>query len=789
VTVAAAPDARNARPVILTAPLLDGTLYLGDVSLTIRPDGDVEASTTRILDLLAPALEPETMKRLRTELAGQPYIGPAMLGSSGLQLRYLPQTVALVVDVPLAVRARRSLSIAPGHPDSGGAFDKPARVSGYISAQGSLRFADKWGDGQGPQGTIFLEGVARVGSVVFESDGLWQAGPAGSNFQRRDSRLVFDEPGHALRFSLGDLDTTGRGFQSAPALTGFSLVRSYGLLQPQTLVRPSGRGSFTLDRASVVDVMVNDRLLRRIELQPGGYSLRDFPFAQGANDVHLLIRDDSGRTEIIRFNLFFDQSQLAPGIDEFGVFAGVYAPPGMTGPVYTADWGVSGYYSRGLTERLTLGGNFQADARGVMAGTEAVLASPFGTVHVGVAASRHEGEPAGFAAALAFQRTLGTRDGAASAISLSLEGASRGFMPVGPWAQRSPYSRQVGVDYVHAFSAMLSGGLGFRAARAWDRDRDVESFRANLGWSPSRRTRITADATYDAAGSWGPRPAFAFHIGFQLQLGIRASAAADYDSASGTGRLSYRRSGGTGVGAYSGFAELEAGPAGAGLNLDASYVANRGELGLSRFTNLDGNGRSITSLRIGSAIAFADGAVSVGAPIRDSFAIVTRHRTLAGSEIQVDPSGTGYAASTGALGTALRADLGAYLESTITVQSPDAPPTADLGRGAFRVMPPYRSGYRLQVGSDYSVSVVGRLLDAAGRPLSLLAGEAREEGANGVAIALFTNAEGRFGATGLKSGRWRIIFATDPETRYLLVIPANAGSVFSAGVLAPQGGG
>jgi outer membrane usher protein len=774
----------QAELLMLTVPLLDGTLYLGDVPVTIGAGGEVEVPSARLIDLLTPLLEPGTLAAILKALAGAPTIKPAALGS-GLRLRYAPDQVALIVDIPLTARAHQPLPISPAGFVPGGAFEVPAGFSAYLSARGTLRMADKPVYGSAFDALLFLDGAARFRGVVLEGDGIWREGSGGSGFERRATRLVLDDPDRALRLSVGDIQTTGRGFQSAPALAGVSLIRSYGLLQPQRIVHPGGRGSFTLDLPSVVEVLVNGSLLRRVELAPGNYDLRDFPFTQGASDVRLVVRDASGRSETVRFDLYFDQAQLAPGIDEFGLFAGVYAPPGMTGPIYSDDPTITGHYRRGITDRLTLGGNLQADAQGQMAGVQMLLSGMLGTWRADAALSRDSRAGTGAAASLTFERTLGATQGGANVISLSLEGATRGFQPVGPWGQVRPYAWQLDAQYVHSFTSTLSAAVSMRWAKGWGSGERIQFYRANLDWALTPRLRFALDLTHDHDAARGPETAA--RIGLHFRLGAASSASANYDTASKTERLSYSRSAGDGVGAYSLLAEAERNPAGANFNADGTWITNRAELGFSRFNNLDGSGSSVTTLRAGSAIAYADGAVSIGAPIRDSFAIMTRHRALAGAELQMDATDDGYAASTGALGTAMRSDLNSYLERTIAVSSPDAPATADLGRGSFRLMPRYRSGYRLQVGSDYSVSVVGQLVDATGQPLRLVAGTAREVRPGGPTVELFTNAEGRFGAAGLRPGRWRLDFGGDPSATYAVVIPDDAGPVVALGALSPEG--
>jgi outer membrane usher protein len=54
-------------------------------------------------------------------------------------------------------------------------------------------------------------------------------------------------------------------------------------------------------------------------------------------------------------------------------------------------------------------------------------------------------------------------------------------------------------------------------------------------------------------------------------------------------------------------------------------------------------------------------------------------------------------------------------------------------------------------------------------------------------VTLFTNREGRFGATGLAPGRWRIEMLTEPPTVYVIDVPADATGVFRTNDLTPSG--
>jgi outer membrane usher protein len=125
--------------------------------------------------------------------------------------------------------------------------------------------------------------------------------------------------------------------------------------------------------------------------------------------------------------------------------------------------------------------------------------------------------------------------------------------------------------------------------------------------------------------------------------------------------------------------------------------------------------------------------------------------------VRVDPHRDGEDASTDGLGPALVPDLAGYSRRTLTVAVDKLPTGYNLGTGSFDLLPPHHGGYKLVVGSDYSISIIGVLDDRDGQPIPLLAGKAYQVAApNDHPVELFTDRKGRFAAVGLKPGVWRI---------------------------------
>jgi outer membrane usher protein len=775
------------RTVTLSVTANLGGAALGEVSISIDAQDRVSFDAARILDLLGRVVDEPTMRALRA----RPSLTAADLAAAGIVVAYDPQ--ALELDVAVAPERRLAQSIALSRLDDSrvGAFLEPARTSAYLNLRGNLDYLHGGADGGFASPVFFVDGAARAfGGLVAESEALWQPGSAARDFTRLGTRLVHDDRDRLVRWTAGDLQTISRGFQAAPDIAGLSVFRSYSVLQPQRIARPRGSRAFRLDRPATVEIEANGQLLRRLQLQPGNYDLRDFPFAQGANDVRLRILDDAGRSETVRFNLFLDQSQLAAGLTEFGLYAGVLSPQGESGPSYGKDPAVTGFFRRGIDDALTLGANLQADARTQMAGVEAVWASQLGLFSGNLGASRTDRDGTGFAAQATFQRLFQRAGGRSDSLTLFAEARSANFAALGDGRPFNPFPLEFGGSYSRTVSERVYAGLDGRYSIARGNAQDAFNVRGTMGVRVSRKFAFSGDVSWQG-DERGRR--LGAYLSLTYRLDRQSSVRADYDTRFGRARVSYNTLRGQGVGAWNVAADIERSRFGSGVNGTASYYHNRAELGLSHFGSFSRDfGHSLSqrsSLRLGTSLAYADGAVSWGRPINDAFAIVTAHPSLKGAPIVLERNPGGFTATTGALGAATHPALSAYIERVVGIDAPSAPAGADLGQGTFRLLPPYRAGYRLQVGSDYSVTALGTLSGADGAPLALITGTATEIAhPERPPVQVFTNREGRFGASGLAPGRWRIAMNDDRNSIFILDIPEGAENIFRAGALTPQEG-
>ena len=787
------------RTILLTVPTKDSGRYIGDMPLSIGADDSLSFPTDRALQLLGQVLAPDVLQTLRGAFAGRANIGPADFVNSGIKVEYNSQTLELNFVIPVEKRASSKLSVSPLDRTMIGTVVKPAGFSAYLNIRGSLDLSED-GPSTGFGNPVFLlDGAARLGDVVAESDAIWIPGNSDTDFQRLGSRLVYDDLKSLVRISLGDLETQGRGLQSSPQIAGISFVRSYSQLNPSQVIRPRGDQSFRLERPSTVEILVNGQQVRRLQLAPGNYNLRDFPFAQGANDIRVNVLDDTGRTESLHFNIFLDQTQLAKGLTEFGVYAGVLAPLELSGPHYTDDLAFSGFVRTGLSDYVTVGANFQADKNIQMGGVEAVFGTAIGTFGVNASFSHAKGVGDGSAFQATFQRLFQHRDGQSDAFNLFVERRSEKFTPVVSlpnlpfFLPNNPYEFEVGGGYTHAFSRDFYAGVDARYSKGrtfvlTGKVPDVQNYRLNAGWRISDRATLTAEGRYqeDTRGKeWSG------FFTLTVRLGQYSSVRTEYDTRDNRMRASYQTLKGSGVGSYNVTADFERNDFGGDIGVNANYFTNRAELGFSHFgTFSDGFGTSYTqrsTFRLGTSIAIADDTVSIGRPIYDAFAIVKPHKSLKDADVLIEPTPFGFTANTGALGVGTMPGLSAYSERTLPIDVRNAPPGTDIGQGSFKLFPPYRGGYLLTVGSDYNVTALGKMIDIDGEPVALVSGTATELAhPDHEAITVFTNREGNFGITGLAPGKWRLEMLDDKKSVFIVTIPEDGVGVVRLGQISAE---
>lgn len=782
------PDRLNAsgRDIPLGGPLRDDGFILGEVEYTLTAEDQILVDIETLLPLVGPRLSVPDRERIRAALANAgPRVSTDVLAGLGLPLSYDPGTFGLVLNLDPAMRPRQAISIAGSGYGVSGRVIEPAKFAGYVTAFATADYVHKaiGGDTGFDTPTILLDSALRFRGVVLENEATINDG-----FSRDGTRLVYDDLERTARYTLGDLQPISRGFSGASSIAGLAMVRSYSELEPQRNVQPRGQRTFTLERASTVETFINGRSVQQTRLNPGTYDIRDFPFAQGANDVSLVIRDDAGRENVINFSLNFDRTLLQRGLAEFGFFGGVESSTSGTGIEYSDTLGASGFYRRGLRDDLTGGANFRVNENGGVIGAEVVWASPIGTLGGDIATSSVNGVGEGYAINASFERTFGDGFSAIRTVTGTFQTVSPRFATPGVVNPDNRYAWEGGLTYAQTLGGTqyVTADAFFSAGRGAEPDQ--RTLRTTYGWRANPRLTWTVEGVYEDRRN---QEEYGIRLALTYRFSQFSSGSAEVDSRRDRARVGYQTSRGRGVHSWSASGNIDRSESAVGVNASINDVLNRAELGASHQTFFASDGGEITdqrtSLRAGTSLAFADGAIGVSRPIYDSFALVRAHKSLKGKAVYIDPRDEFFSARSGPLGAAVSPELSAYSPRVLTFDVPEAPPGYDLGPGSAQVMPPYRSGYLITVGSDYFVSAVGQLLTDSDAPLTLWVGQAVElANPERPPIRVIANASGRFSIQGVRPGRWRIESSSSSSTVYYLDVPADAQGLVRIGTLRPE---
>ncbi|HEX4413484.1 MAG TPA: hypothetical protein VH107_07620, partial [Lacipirellulaceae bacterium] len=492
--------------------------------------------------------------------------------------------------------------------------------------------------------------------------------------------------------------------------------------------------------------------------------------------------------------------------------------------IYETDaFFATGFLRYGLTDAITGEVNLQGDQDIVMGGTGAAFATPAGLISVDGAMSESD-SGLGLAAELGYELAnfRGPLSGRPETLRMDAEYRSTWFRVPGEFVVDSgevlypqfPYWLRLSAYYTFPIGEETTATLGARyqfsntlgpelSPFTFDGDRygmDLTLARPLTSWSSGALTLGYSNESYsfDDTGKAGD-PEFRVMIRLSVIPAENTRIEASYDTLNGVGYVSGSKSVGQGAGSWqtSVVAQQDDSSKTSALDASATYIGNREEVRVSQISGFHGTafdyfrGRpsgNLTSVEVGAALAYADGTFAVGRPIRgNGFAILTAYDSLAGKTIIVGPDDA-IRAQSDWLGPAIVPDIPAYSRTTLAFDVPDLPIGYSLGDGSFDTVAPYKAGYRYQVGSAYSVSVFGRLLDSHGDPISLLTGIARTQSDPKKQIEIFTNEKGRFAADGLCPGRWDIEMATDEaSTHYTLDVPPGTIGLFKAGEIRPSG--
>ncbi|WP_413569226.1 carboxypeptidase regulatory-like domain-containing protein [Bdellovibrio sp. HCB117] len=752
--------AQSVRPALskpyLVAPIVLDNQVIAQAWVFPREDKKnfaVEAKP--LLEGLQSQLKDSLWINLKNRVRPEGVVTLQDLEGAGLSVFFDEARLELKVDLPLKHRRGNDLDLNYAELSTR-PYMRPDAHSGYLN----LRMLQSFQYGAGTTEEKLplssqVDLVENIKGFVFESSGEYLEGDE-YPWKRHDTRIRHDDEERMIRYTLGDLTLNSRGFQVAPNLAGFSVVKEFSI-QPYKTLRPLSNTEIVIKRPSFVEVYVNGFLYSQLRLAPGVFNIRDFPLAIGQNNVKVKIRDDFGQEELYDFSVLFENTLLGKGVQEFSYAVGLPWSESGADRAYDNTGAATTFFHRvGVTDQLTLGLNFQNYLSQSMTGLEVSGISRWGYLSFDGGYSSVSEDKQGFAEKLRY-RTLDRMLGRDVPVVLTLEAENRDpdFVPVSVF--------DIGiVSYVRRYDSQLN----FRFLQNWffgvgsgslevPTGVNERQYRSNLVVPINNQTRVELSYSKTVGLTEDDRGLISF---FWNEAQGKYSASAYYDSLQKTTNLTVNRNNMQKYDDVRASASLQASDGQESANLMAEYLAQPFSLRLEHFTTRqDSQDTNTTSLGLNTGIAWVGNHAAFTQPIYDSFVLLHSKMLPEGQELMINPNGEKGDAQLGPRHTTVLRDQSAYYKYTVNVDSTSLPIGYLLEKEYFNVQPSYRSGVLIELDLKKKIMVKGRVVDQKGQPIAYVAGDILNNQDQLVDNTFFTNKNGGFLIEGLEPGQYKIM--------------------------------
>jgi outer membrane usher protein len=712
---AAGPCSARADPD-LTESVLEVTLKsdgVGDTMVVLRGPGGIlylEDADFAKLRLRLPSTAPY-------DYEGHHYYAPTALKGCTISIDEVHQRA--IISAPswaldttrLSAAERRHTSVTPAAP---GAFFNYQLSAQQIERTSSGGIYGELGLFAGP-GVITNTQVARDGGGV-------------DRYIRLDTTFTRDFPDQLETLNVGDSISDPGSWGYAEHFAGVRFSRNFAL-RPDLLTTPLLTTSGSATVPSTVDVFVNNQLVASNQVPSGPFIIDKLPAVTGTDNVEVVVRDATGREEVVSQTFYSSSTLLAPNLSQYSLdFGSVRDDYGLASDRYGSLLGEASY-RRGINSILTLEahGEYQA-GEAHAAGLNAVV----GLGHVGIVnfTIANGGGPATPAVA-ASTTTIGSDaspggSGWLEGVGLEHRGprfsfvanssrASSGFAQVGEPIDAAMRIRQrslvqsgvamgrfgsLSVAYVAQsyHSSPTQQTLGVTHTLSFGR---VGALNLTLS-----RTRTAADAASTAQVSTSA------YLVFVHSLGGRRTVSVTQVEASGSGAPDDELMGS--------FAESAPAGTGSGYRVSASTAGNydadlrqQAAFGDFEVEAARNQGVSGQSALVTGAVTWLDGAFATTRSVNGSFAMVDVGG-IADVPVYVENQ---LIAHTDSSGKALLYNLRPYEPNHISIEPAELPLDTTIAATSTVMAPPFRSGVVAMFPVERVRGATLRLVTADGKPV------------------------------------------------------------------------
>jgi outer membrane usher protein len=244
----------------------------GEIDADISMSGYVGLNAVDLARVLDGRISSSLARRLRGLSPNGERVSASVLKEAGLDVAYDAGALAINITTPIEGAPVNRISVNGSATPDPRKFQKPAFLAGAIN----YAVTQNWTQNERSPLQVDVRGFASVGrqnTFTLVVGGRWTE--LGNSWVRDPIRVVHDDFDRAIRYSAGEVEAGGTGWQSGGQIRGIVVKRAYSEIRPLDTLSNSGRSQFTLERDTRVTIEADGESPRTLDLARGRYDLRD----------------------------------------------------------------------------------------------------------------------------------------------------------------------------------------------------------------------------------------------------------------------------------------------------------------------------------------------------------------------------------------------------------------------------------------------------------------------------------------------------------------------------------
>ncbi|GAB4431564.1 MAG: fimbrial biogenesis outer membrane usher protein [bacterium] len=511
-----------------------------------------------------------------------------------------------------------------------------------------------------------------------------------NKYTRLNTTLYYDNRNDLTRLAIGDFLTPSSPTGSGYNMAGISYFRNFNL-DPYFIYKPTFNISTYATFRSEVEIYLDNTLIRKEFVPPGGLNLSDLYYYGGRKDVKVIIKDPFGRLETFSYPFYFTDIMLKKGLREFNYSLGFLRKNYSVESNNYTDLAFVAMERYGYSDYVNIGGRIEGvpsyDYYNI-AGEAILLLKKYGVISFIPSFSTNNGNTGtALISAYNFQEknysirltSFLSSDDYNGSIYKNADTIKRSFSIGGSY-----YLFSIGsfsLDFVH------------------NKYQSSEKNSINFGYSKSIKGNISFYA--NLTKRYGNPNATEFFAGISIYPKKDYTLSARYEDTEGRTAevLQLSKSAPTGEG-YGYRLTLEREKTISTANVVNPYLQYRIPYGVFEADALikERSDKTYENYRFSyaGAIAYAGDKLGFTRPINDSFALI---KTGDIKDVRVSLNGQ-FIGKTNKEGYIFLPDLNSYYDNIITINDKDIPFEYDILTKELAVSPWYKSGFCLEFPVD-----------------------------------------------------------------------------------------